>query len=99
MKTAGDRRKGARLEVVGPLWGTFHLSVPVRIVDASALGVLVASPIRFPADSIQHLCINVGDHEFRIDARVCHVRSGDRGYAGQDLIGLEFLPPASDLMR
>jgi hypothetical protein len=99
MKAAGDRRKSARLEVVGPLWGTFHLKVPVRIVDASALGVLVASPIRFPADSIQQLCINVGDHQFRIDARVCHVRSGDPAYAGEDLIGLEFLPPASDLTR
>jgi hypothetical protein len=71
MKAPGDRRKGAR-------------SVPVRIVDASALGVLIASPIRFSADSIQELCINVGDHEFRIDARVCHVRSGDPGYAKQD---------------
>jgi len=99
MKAAGDRRNGARLEVVGPLWGTFHLSVPVRIVDASALGVLVASPIRFPADSIQQLCINVGDHQFTIDARVCHVRAGNLAYSGQDLIGLEFLPPASDLTR
>ena len=97
MKAPGDRRKGARLEVVGPLWGTFHRSVPVRIVDATALGVLIASPIRLPAESIQQLCINVGDHEYRIDARVCHVRSGDRGYTGQDLIGLEFLPAASDL--
>jgi hypothetical protein len=97
MKAPGDRRKGTRLEVVGPLWGTVHLSVPVRIVDASALGALIASPISFPADSIQQLCIHVGDHEFRIDARVCHVRSGDPGYAGQDLIGLEFLPPAPDL--
>jgi hypothetical protein len=93
MKAPRDRRKGARLEVVGPLWGTLHLSVPVRIVDASALGVLIASPMRFPPDSIQQLCINVGDHEFRIDARVCHVRAGDPGYAGQDLIGLEFPPP------
>jgi hypothetical protein len=99
MKAPGDRRKGARLEVVGPLWGTFHLSLAVRIVDASALGMLIASPIRFPEDSIQQLCIHVGDHEFRIDARVCHVRSGDQGYAGQELIGLEFLPPASDLAR
>jgi PilZ domain-containing protein len=97
VKTPGDRRKGARLEVVGPLWGTFHLSVPVRVVDASALGVLIASPIRFPPDSIQQLCLNVGDDQFRIEARVCHVRSGDQRYAGQDLIGLEFLPSASDL--
>jgi hypothetical protein len=51
MRAPGDRRKGARLEVVEPLWGTFHLSVPVRIVDASALGVLIASPVRFPEDS------------------------------------------------
>ena len=99
MRAPGDRRKGTRLEVVGPLWGTFHLSVPVRIVDASALGVLIASPIRFPAESIQQLCINVGEHELRIDARVCHVRSGAPCYAGEDLIGLEFLPPASDLSR
>ena len=99
MKAPGERRKGARLEVVGPLWGTLHLSVPVRIVDASALGALIASPIHFPADSIQQLCINVGNHEFRIDARVCHVRSGDSRYVGQDLIGLEFLPPATDLTR
>jgi hypothetical protein len=68
MKAPGDRRKGARLEVVGPLWGTFHFSVPVRIVDASALGVVIASPIRLPADSVQQLRINVGDHEFRICA-------------------------------
>lgn len=94
MRAPGDRRKGARLEVVGPLWGTVHRSVPVRIIDASALGVLIASPIRFPPDSVQQLCINVGEHELKIDARVCHVRSGDPGYAGEDLIGLEFLPPA-----
>ena len=99
MRAPGDRRKGARLEVVGPLWGTFHLSVPVRIVDASALGVLIASPIRFPADSIQQLCINVGQHQLRIEARVCHVRSGDPSHAGQELMGLEFLPAASDLTR
>jgi len=99
MRAPGDRRKGVRLEVVGPMWGTFHVSVPVRIIDASALGVLVASPICFPADSIQQLCINVGEHEFRIDARVCHVRAGDPCYAGEDLIGLEFLPPASELSR
>ena len=97
MRAPGDRRKGARLEVVGPLWGTVHLSVPVRIIDASALGVLIASPIRFPADSIQQLSINVGEHELRIDVRVCHVRSGDPARTGEDLIGLEFLPPASDL--
>lgn len=97
MRAPGDRRKGARLEVVGPLWGTVHHSVPVRIIDASALGVLIASPIRFPADSIQQMAINVGEHELRIEVRVCHVRSGDPSCAGQDLIGLEFLPPASDL--
>jgi hypothetical protein len=97
MRAAGDRRKGARLEVIGPLWGTLHLSVPVRIIDASALGVLIASPIRLPADSIQQLCIDVGEHEWRIDARVCHVRSGDPSSAQEDLIGLEFVPPASDL--
>jgi len=99
MKAAGDRRNSARLEVVGPLWGTLHLSVRVRIVDASALGVLIASPIRFPEDSIQQLCINVGDHQFRMDARVCHVRADDPGCAGHALIGLEFLPPASELTR
>jgi hypothetical protein len=99
MRAPGDRRKGARLEVVGPLWGTVHLSVPVRIVDATALGVLIASPIRFPADSIQQLCINVGEHKLKIDARVCHVRSGDPGYGGEDLIGLEFVPFASDLSQ
>ena len=99
MRAPGDRRKGTRLEVVGPLWGTLHLSVPVRIVDASALGVLIASPIRFAAESIQQLCVNVGEHELKIDVRVCHVRSGAPGYEGEDLIGLEFLPPASDLSR
>ena len=97
MRAPGDRRRGARLEVVGPLWGTFHRSVPVRIVEASALGVLIASPVRFPADSIQQLCIHVGEHELRLDARVCHVRSGDPSYAGEELIGLEFLPAASEL--
>jgi len=97
VRTPGDRRKGARLEVVGPLWGTFHLSVPVRIIDASALGVLVASPVRFPPESIQQLCIKVGQHELRIEARVCHARSGDPSHPGEELIGLEFLPPASDL--
>jgi hypothetical protein len=97
MKTPGDRRKGDRLEVVGPLWGTLHVTVPIRIVDASALGVLVASPIRFPADSIQHLCINVGEHELRIEARVCHVRSADPRAAGEELIGLEFLPVGPDV--
>ena len=34
------------------------------------------------------MCIEVGDHQFRIDARVCHVRAADQ--AGQELIGLEF---------
>ncbi|HEU5254489.1 MAG TPA: hypothetical protein VFU28_00755 [Vicinamibacterales bacterium] len=97
MKTSGDRRTGARLEVVGPLWGTVHFNVPVRIVDATALGVLIASPVRFPAESIQQLCVNVGGHEFRIDARACHVRAADQ--AEQELIGLEFLPAASDLPR
>ena len=97
MKILGDRRKGERLEVVGPLWGTLHTTVSVRVVDATALGVLVASPIRFPVDSIQQLCINVGDHELRIDARVCHVRSADPDGLGEELIGLEFLPAASDL--
>lgn len=99
MRAPGDRRKAARLEVVGPLWGTFHLSIPVRIVDASALGVLIASPVRFPADSIQQLCFNIGEHELRLDARVCHARSGDPSYAGQALIGLEFLPSTSELTR
>jgi len=99
MRAPGDRRKGARLEVVGPLWGTFHVNVPVRIIDASALGVLIASPVRFPADSIQQLCINVGAHQLRLDARVCHVRSGDPDYAGEALIGLEFLPSTSELTR
>ena len=70
MTTSADRRTGARLEVVGPLWGTVHFNVPVRIVNATALGVLIASPVRFPAESIRQLCINVGDHEFRVDARV-----------------------------
>lgn len=97
MTTSGDRRTGARLEVVGPLWGTVHFNVPVRIVNATALGVLIASPVGFPAESIQQLCINIGDHEFRVDARVCHVRAADQ--AGQELIGLEFLPAVSELSR
>jgi hypothetical protein len=99
MRAPGDRRKGPRLEVVGPLWGTFHRSVPVRIVDASALGVLIASPVRFPEDSIQQLWINIGEHRLMIDARVCHVRSADPRHGGEALIGLEYLPTASELSR
>jgi hypothetical protein len=62
MKASGDRRKGARLEVVGLLW---------RCVSTSA--IMSSGSTRASA-------------AWRSDAP---------GYAGQDVIGLEFLAPRS----
>jgi hypothetical protein len=48
---------------------------------------------------MQQLWSNVEEHRWKIDARVCHLRSADPRLGGEALIGLEYVPTAAELSR
>ena len=68
-----DRRSQPRYDVVGTLWGVLELSEEARILNISATGALVDSPLPCAVDSTQEVQLGVDGHDVTVDARVRHV--------------------------
>jgi hypothetical protein len=98
---SGDRRTMVRLEVVGELWGTFETEEAAPILEISAAGALIASPIAVALDSVQPLAIRIENESVSVQARVRHIRTlaptddGPLRYA----VGLEFVAPPAVLAQ
>jgi hypothetical protein len=91
----GDRRRRVRLEVVGALWGVIEVTEPARILEISAGGALIASPVAAAPDSIRVVMMNIDGVDIPVDVRVRHLRTLP---ASDDaplhyLLGVEFLSP------
>jgi hypothetical protein len=92
MRNVEDRRGHVRLEVVGLLWGTLQVLRPARIVNMNNSGVLIASPVPLPIDTIHAFQVTLEGHALAVEGLVRHVRattspSGSMEYQ----IGVEFL--------
>jgi c-di-GMP-binding flagellar brake protein YcgR len=96
MRPLGDRRSHLRLEVVGSLWGTLEIDRLASMVNISRSGALVVSWLSAPVNSVQTIKLVLGEREFRIQARVRHVRPAGDEQEPLYQLGLEFLhvPPA-----
>jgi len=101
MSPPGDRRTKVRLEVVGDLWGGFEAEEPARILELSAGGALIASPVALAPDSVQPLLLSLGRETFVVEVRVRHLRplpetdEEPLRYA----LGVEFISPPPPLTR
>src|SRR5436190_12892569 len=95
-----DRRLQPRYDVVGALWGVLELTEEARIVNISATGALVGSPVPAALDSTQAIRVGVGGHGVTVEARVRHVRPEPGiGAESHYLIGVEFISPPLSVLR
>ena len=98
---AGDRRVKMRLEVVGELWGTLDAEEPAHILDISAGGALISSPVALAPESVQPLLLRVGRESVMVEVRVRHLRQlaetedEPRRYA----LGVEFISAPASLLQ
>jgi hypothetical protein len=92
MKPLGDRRAAVRLEIVGSLWGSVHLTQTARVVNISPGGALVMSPVAMAAQSMAPVKVTVDGQQVTIDARVRHMKQipASPDAPAHYLIGLEF---------
>src|ERR1700712_5238639 len=79
MRPLGDRRAHIRLEVVGALWGTLEFSEPTRVVNISATGAMIESPVPVARDSMQPLSLVVDGESLVINAPVRYMHRVTQG--------------------
>lgn len=99
----GDRRAGARYDLVGELWGILETTLRLTLKDVSHGGALIESPVAFPAGSLHRLTFDCEGQETAIEVRVRHAKpviasDGRRTF----LVGIEFLsvhPPFAGQVR
>ena len=100
MRRLGDRRAQMRLEVVGALWGTLELSETASVLNISATGALIESPVPAVPDSTQSVIFLVDDEELKVETSVRHSRRVvPEGDPPQYLIGIEFVSPPTRLVH
>lgn len=89
----GDRRQRVRLEVVGALWGTLEVTEPARVVEISAGGALILSPVAAAPDAVRVLSLRIDGEAVTLDARVRHLRPvpATDDTPERYLLGVEFL--------
>jgi len=89
----GDRRQRVRLEVVGALWGTIEVTEPARVVEISAGGALILSPVAAAPDAVRVLSLRIDGEVVTLDARVRHLRPvpATDDTPERYLLGVEFL--------
>jgi hypothetical protein len=88
MRTDGDRREQARLEVVGALWGSLETHTRALAVNISEDGALLLSPISLSPNTIHTVETNRDGHVVTIEVRVRHSRPTPEGMFQ---VGVEFL--------
>jgi S-adenosylmethionine:diacylglycerol 3-amino-3-carboxypropyl transferase len=93
MAHLGDRRRKVRLEVVGALWGTMELAEPARVVELSAGGALILSPVAAAPDAVRVVTLEVAGELVTVDARIRHLRAvpATDTEPTRYLLGVEFL--------
>jgi hypothetical protein len=95
-----DRRSQPRYDVVGSLWGVLELSAEARILNISAAGALVESPLPCAVDSTQEVRLGVDGHDVTVDARVRHLRAeATSGAEPRYFIGVEFISPPLSVLQ
>jgi hypothetical protein len=100
MRPLGDRRAHIRLEVVGALWGTLEFSEPTRVVNISATGAMIESPVPVARDSMQPLSLVVDGESLVINTHVRYMhRVTEGGDPPQYCIGVEFESPPAQLVQ
>lgn len=100
MQRWGDRRVRMRFEVVGTLWGQLELTERARIVNISATGALIESPLAMALGSTQAVRVSVGDDQVLVEARVRHLRAIDpEAPHPRYVVGVEFVAPPVPLIH
>jgi hypothetical protein len=94
MRPLGDRRIRIRFEVVGTLHGTLELSEPAKVLNLSAGGALIRTPLALPVGSMQTIHLNLGGRTTRVSGLVRRLtpiaEPGREAYS----VGLEFVSPS-----
>lgn len=98
-RRVGDRRTGARFEILGDLWGYLETTVSMLVENICREGALLDSPVPLEHGSSHWVTAFVDGQPYPVQFRVCHSRprSTDPG-ASRYWIGIEFLrlPPEVD---
>jgi PilZ domain-containing protein len=98
MRPLGDRRIRLRFEVVGTLHGTLELSEPARVLNLSAGGALIRTPLALPVGSAQTIHLNLGGRTTRVTGLVKRLTPMEvEGGRGAYSVGLEFVSPSPAL--
>jgi hypothetical protein len=59
---AGERRRSARVAILGRLHGhAVSLDIPVKVSDLSLAGMAIETPMPFPVGAIQEFELTLGD--------------------------------------
>jgi hypothetical protein len=95
MMPLGDRRIRVRFEVVGSLHGTLEFSEPPRVLNLSAGGALIRTPLMLPVGSLQTIYLNMDGRVARLTGQVRRVtrieaESGSVAYS----VGVQFVSPS-----
>ena len=88
----GDRRGGARFEIVGELWGSLETVVAMPLLNIGKSGALLQSSVPLTPESVYRVALSCDGQQTPARVQVRHVRSA-RGADGRDyfLIGVEFM--------
>jgi hypothetical protein len=88
----GDRRVRVRFEVVGTLHGVLEFSEPPRVLNLSAGGALIKTPLPLPIGSLQTIYLNVDGRMSRVTGEVRRVTrlEAESAYA----VGVAFVSPS-----
>ena len=90
-REVSDRRAKPRFEIVGELAGTFETVVPLSLLDASAGGVLVDSPVALTVGAQHQVRFHCDGAHAAVHVMVRHVRPTARSGEQRYLIGFEFV--------
>ena len=90
--TNGERRRTPRMSVVARVHGHLvTLNLPTVILDLSAGGFLMQSPLAFPVGAVEEFRFTAEEVEVILCARVVRVLTASRPDGVVYMTGLEFL--------
>ena len=99
MSVLGDRRANVRFDVVGSLWAQLEFADRAPILNISATGALVSSPVPAAVDSTQSMSLTVDGEQMVVNVQVRRVLvGGSRGALRFDL-GVEFIAAPLPLVQ
>ena len=93
----GDRRRNPRISVVARIHSHLvTLNMPTTILDFSAGGFLMQSPVAFPVGAIEEFRFTAENVEVILRARVMRVLTAYRSDGMVYMTGLQFLEEQSE---